>query len=122
MSNLSQPIGPYSVVKKAGGFMFCSGQIAIDPDTGNMVQKSVEAEARQVLENLKAWIENEGGSMDRIVKTTIYLTDLDDFETVNRVYGEFVSDPYPARATIKVAGLPKGARIEIEAILYHTEN
>ncbi len=117
MPSLVQPIGPYSAVKRAGNLLYCSGQIALHPETGEMVQGSIEEEARQVMENLKAWIEHSGGRMEDIVKTTIFLTDLAHFGDVNRVYGEFVSEPYPARATVQVAALPKGARVEVEAVV-----
>lgn len=110
-------IGPYSQAIVAGGFVFCSGQIALDPTSGELVGASdVKAQARRVMENLKAVLEAAGSSLARVVKTTIYLTDLSDFGTVNEVYGRYFPEDPPARATVEVAGLPRGAMIEIEAI------
>jgi 2-iminobutanoate/2-iminopropanoate deaminase len=109
-------IGPYSQAIRSGEFLFLSGQIPLDPRTGEMVQSDIEAETRRVLDNLGAVLAAAGASFGDLVKTTIYLTDLGDFATVNRVYAErFASDP-PARATVQVAALPKGARVEIDGI------
>jgi len=113
---MPQPIGPYSPVREAGGFVFCSGQIGLDPVTGEMVKGGIEAEARQVIEHLRLWLDHAGVGLRGIVKTTIYLTDIKDFVKVNEIYGEYFSEPYPARATVQVAALPKGARVEIEAV------
>jgi 2-iminobutanoate/2-iminopropanoate deaminase len=110
-------IGPYSQAVVAGGFVFCSGQIAIDPETGDLVGASdVSAQARRVMENLKAVLEAAGSGLERVVRTTIYLQDLGDFGTVNAIYGGYFSAAPPARATVQVAGLPKGALIEIDAV------
>ncbi len=110
-------IGPYSQAVVAGGFVFCSGQIAIDPETGELVGASdVSAQARRVMENLKAVLEAAGSGLDRVVRTTIYLQDLGDFGTVNAIYGGYFGAGPPARATVEVAGLPKGAMIEIDAV------
>jgi len=108
-------IGPYSQAIVANGFVFCSGQIPLDPQTGEMVGASdVRAQAKRVMENLRALLEAAGSSLDRVVKTTIFLADLGDFGHVNEIYaGYFRADP-PARATVQVAGLPKGALVEIE--------
>ena len=116
-SQAPKAIGPYSQAVKAGGFLFCSGQIAIDPSTGDMVGASdVRAQAKRVMENLKAVLEAGGVSFAHVVKTTIFLQDLGDFGAVNEIYGSyFTSDP-PARATVQVAGLPRGALVEIDAI------
>lgn len=114
-------IGPYSqavVVPVGDGkrMMFCSGQIPLDPKTGAMVEGDVEAQTRQVLENLGAVLAAADGSFANVVKTTIFLADMGDFAKVNAIYGEkFPSDP-PARATVQAAGLPRGARVEIDAI------
>jgi 2-iminobutanoate/2-iminopropanoate deaminase len=113
-------IGPYSqaVVVPVGGqrMVFCSGQIALDPATGALVEGDISAQTRQVLDNLGAVLAAAGASFANVVKTTIFLADMADFATVNAIYGErFSSDP-PARATVAAAGLPRNARVEIEAI------
>lgn len=110
-------IGPYSQAIVANGLVFCSGMIALDPASGEMVGASdVKAQARRVMESLQALLGAAGSSLDRVVKTTIYLTDLGDFATVNEVYGSFFGEAPPARATVQVAGLPRGAMVEIDAI------
>lgn len=108
-------IGPYSQAVKAGGLLFCSGQIALDPATGELVAGGIEAEARRVLENLKAVVEEAGGTLASVVRTTIHLVDLADFARVNEIYGEYFAAPHPSRVTIGVASLPRGGRIEIDA-------
>jgi 2-iminobutanoate/2-iminopropanoate deaminase len=108
-------IGPYSQAIDDGGLVFCSGQIGIDPATGALVAGGIEPETRRVLENLREVLSTAGLGFDDIVKTTIFLVDLADFNVVNRVYGEHLSAPFPARSTVQVAALPRGARIEIEA-------
>ena len=111
-------IGPYSQAVAAGGFVFLSGQIPLDATSGEMVGgDDVEAQAKQVMRNLKAVLEAAGSSFAKVVKTTIYLTDLGDFARVNQIYGSFFEgmDP-PARATVQVAALPRGAKVEIDAI------
>ena len=112
------PVGPYSQAVKAGGMLFCSGQIALDPQSGVLVgEGDVEAETRQVLANLQAVLEAAGCGTERVVRTTVFLTDLADFATVNAIYAEtFGAGVAPARACIEVAALPKGARVEIDAI------
>ncbi len=110
-------IGPYSQAIAAGGFVFCSGQIPLDPKTGEMIGTGdVRAQARRVMENLKAVLAAAGTSLAHVVKTTIYLADLGDFGAVNDVYGSYFSSAPPARATVQVAGLPRGALVEIDAI------
>ncbi|HET6612571.1 MAG TPA: RidA family protein [Kofleriaceae bacterium] len=109
-------IGPYSQAITAGGLVFCSGQIPIDPATGELCQGDVAAQTAQVLTNLAAVLDSAGSSLGAMVKTTIYLTDLGDYGAVNRVYGERVGSPPPARACVEVAALPKGAKVEIDAI------
>lgn len=109
-------IGPYSQAIRAAGFVFCSGQIPIDPATGALVEGGVGAQARRALENLRAVLEASGSSLADVVKTTLYLTDLATFAEVNSVYAEFFPHDPPARATVGVQALPKGAAIEIEAI------
>lgn len=109
-------IGPYSQAVRAGNTVYLSGQIGLDPATGNMVE-GVEAQAHQVLKNLRAVAQAAGGELDDIVKLTLLLADLADFTKVNEIMTAYFKTPYPARATYQVAGLPKGGRIEIEAIL-----
>src|SRR5438105_1681744 len=109
-------IGPYSQAVRAGQSLFCSGQIGLDPATGELVAGGVVAESTRVLENLRAVIAAAGGSLDNVVRTTIYLVDLTDFAPVNEVYARFFTPPFPARATVGVAALPRGARVEIDAI------
>lgn len=111
------PIGPYSQAIVVGNLVWVSGCIALDPKTGNLEQGSLEAETTLVLKNLKAIVEGAGGSMTKIVKTTIYLTDMANFPEVNRIYAGFVSEPYPARETVAVLALPRGARVEISCVV-----
>lgn len=112
-----QAIGAYSQAVVAGGVVYCSGQIALDPASGQMVGGGdVVAEARQVMKNLMAVLEAAGASAAQVVKATIFLADMADFPRVNEVYGEFFRSEPPARATVAVAGLPRGARVEIDAI------
>jgi 2-iminobutanoate/2-iminopropanoate deaminase len=110
-------IGPYSQAVVAGPLVFCSGQIALDPQTGEMVGAAdVRAQAKRVMENLGAVLAAAGSSFERVVRTTIFLQDLGDFGPVNEIYGSYFKDAPPARATVQVAGLPKGALVEIDAI------
>ena len=113
-------IGPYSQairIQAGEGLVFCSGQIPLDPATGEMVGTGdVRLQARRVIENLAAVLLAAGSSLDRVVKTTIYLQDLGDFLAVNEIYGGFFANAPPARATVQVAGLPRGALVEIDAI------
>lgn len=110
-------IGTYSQAIQSGNFVFMSGQIPLDPATMEVVDGDFEARARRVFENLKAVAEAAGGSLDHIVKLTIYLTDLDNFATVNSVMSEYFGEPFPARAALGVRSLPKGVDVEAEAIL-----
>jgi 2-iminobutanoate/2-iminopropanoate deaminase len=109
-----QAIGPYSQAVRAGGFLFVSGQIALDPKTGTLDDANIEAETERVLRNLDAILDAAGVHRSQVAKATIYLTDLGHFQTVNEIYGEFFGAHKPARATVQVAALPKGARIEID--------
>ena len=109
-------IGPYSQGIQAGGFVFLSGQTPLDPDTGVLVEGSVEDQAVRVLENLGAVLAAAGLCFEDVVKTTVFLRDMADFAAVNGIYAKYFPDPYPARSTVAVAGLPKDARVEIEAI------
>ena len=115
--NAPQAIGPYSQAVKAGNLMFISGQIPLDPKTGDLVSESIEEQAKQVLDNVKSICEAAGSSLDDIVKISIFLTDLNNFSVVNDVMKEYFSEPYPARATVEVSGLPLGVNVEIEAIV-----
>jgi 2-iminobutanoate/2-iminopropanoate deaminase len=110
-------IGPYSQAVKAGNLMFCSGQIPLDPKTGEMVGVGdVRAQAKRVMQNLEAVLKAGGASFASVVKTTIYLQDLADFGAVNEIYGGYFQEAPPARATVQVAGLPRGALVEIDAV------
>ncbi len=109
-------IGPYSVAIQTDGMVFCSGQIALDPATGELIAGDVEAQTRQVLTNLKNVLDASGSGLEHVVKTTVFLKDMADFPKMNAVYGEFFTTAPPARSTIAVAGLPKGGLVEIEAI------
>lgn len=111
-------IGPYSQGIRAGGWLFVSGQVAIDPATGSLVQGTLEEEVARVLQNLRAILVAAGGGLDSVVKTTVYLADMKDFETMNAVYARSFGGSRPARATVAVRGLPRGARVEIDAIAY----
>lgn len=110
-------IGPYSQAVVHNGFLFVSGQLPLDPDTGNISGTTSAEQARQCLENLKAIAEAAGADTTRVVKTTVLLADLTEFAAVNDVYASYFSDPFPARACYQVAALPKGALVEIEAIV-----
>ncbi len=111
-----QPIGPYSQAVKSRDLLFCSGQIAIDPKTGEMVQSSIEEETKQVMKNLHAVLAASGATFANVVKTTIFLTNMADFTSVNSVYEIGLGTSRPARSTVQVAALPKGARVEIECV------
>jgi 2-iminobutanoate/2-iminopropanoate deaminase len=109
-------IGPYSHAIRAGELLFVSGQVAIDPATGNLIDGDITAQTRRVMDNLAAVLKAGGLSLQHVVRTTIFLADMSDFAAVNTVYGSFFSEPYPARATVQVSRLPKDARVEIDAI------
>ncbi len=114
--NAPKAIGPYSVGIKSGQFVFASGQLGIDPKTGEIVQGGIQAETRQALKNLGAVLAEAGLSMENIVKTTVFLNDIKNFTQMNEVYAEFFSGNYPARSAVQAAALPKGGLVEIEAI------
>jgi len=109
-------LGPYSQAIAAGGFIFCSGQIPIDPKTGQFVEDSIDAQTHQVLKNLQAVLAAAGSSLDKAVKTTVFLADMNDFTAMNAVYQTYFADPAPARSTVQVARLPRDARVEIEVV------
>ncbi len=113
-----QAIGPYSVANQIGNFVFAAGQLGLDPATMEIVSGGIEAETRQALTNLKNVLEAAGSSMDQIVKTTVFLKDIQDFGRMNGVYAEFFSGNFPARSAVQVAALPRDAMVEIEAIAY----
>ncbi|MCF7223845.1 RidA family protein [Marilutibacter chinensis] len=115
--NAPAAIGPYSQAVRAGNTVYLSGQIPLDPATGEIVSGDISAQARRAFENLSAVCEAAGGSLAQVVRLGLYVTDLGDFAAVNAVMGEFFQAPYPARSTIEVAGLPKGAAFEVDAIL-----
>ena len=114
--NAPKAIGPYSQAVEVCNFLFLSGQIAIDPDTGEMVQDSIESETKRVLRNLSAVVSAAGFKLKDIVKTTIFLSDMSFYAQVNQVYADFFGEHKPARAAVAVDALPKGARVEIQAI------
>lgn len=110
-------IGPYSQAVRAGNTVYFSGQIPLDPVTGSLVEGDIAVQARRAFDNLKAVAEAAGGSLDRIVRVGLYLTDLSQFAAVNAVMQEYFAAPYPARSTIEVSGLPKGAAFEVDAVM-----
>jgi 2-iminobutanoate/2-iminopropanoate deaminase len=109
-------IGPYSQAVRSGNFLFCSGQIPLDPKSGEIVSGDIATQTRRVLDNIAAVLRADGLTFDNVVKTTIFLTDLGDFQTVNEIYGSYFKQDPPARSTVQVSALPKGAKIEIDAI------
>jgi 2-iminobutanoate/2-iminopropanoate deaminase len=111
-------IGPYSQAIRAGEFLFVSGQIPLDPATGAVVEGDVRVQARRVLDSLRAIVEAAGGSLDRAVKTTVYLADMADFPALNEEYGRYFGRPAPARVTVQVSRLPKEVRVEIDAVVH----
>jgi 2-iminobutanoate/2-iminopropanoate deaminase len=113
-----KPIGPYAQAVRAGEWLYCSGQVPLDPVTGKLVAGGIEAQTRRVLHNLQAVVSAVGATLGQVVKTTVYLTNLADFPEFNRVYQEFMGQHRPARATVQVAALPAGAKIEIEAVVF----
>ena len=115
-SDAPAAIGPYSQAIEAGGFIFYSGQIPLDPKSGNLVTGGIVEQTRQVMANIQAVLKASERDLTDVVKTTIYLTDLADFATVNEIYGEFFTDTPPARACVQVSALPKGSNVEIDWI------
>jgi 2-iminobutanoate/2-iminopropanoate deaminase len=115
-SSAPAPIGPYNQAIKAGNMLFISGQIAINPATGNLVLDSIEDETHQVMNNLKAILKEAGCSFDQVAKTTIFLSDMNLFSAVNEIYGKYFKGDFPARETVAVKGLPKNVNVEISMI------
>jgi 2-iminobutanoate/2-iminopropanoate deaminase len=111
-----KPIGPYSQAIKANGFLFLSGQVALDPKTGELTGNDIRQQTERVLENIKAIVEAAGSNLHHVVKTTVFLKDMSDFPAMNEVYGRYFSAAPPARSTVQVAGLPKEALVEIELV------
>ena len=115
-SEAPKALGPYSQAIVAGGFLFCAGQIPLKPEPGVLVVGDVASQTRQVLENLGAVLRANAMTFANVVKTTVFLTDLGDFGKMNEVYGSFFTESFPARSTVQVSALPKGANVEIEAV------
>ena len=119
--NAPKAIGPYSQAVNAGSFTFVSGQVAINPETGDLMNQSIEQQAEQVIKNLTAICDEANASLDNIVKLTIYITDMNDFSVVNEVMQRHFKEPYPARATVEVLALPLGVNVEMDAILINND-
>ena len=115
-SRLPPPVGPYSAAVIADGLVFCSGLIALDRETGELITGGIAEQVRCILENLRSLLEDVGSGLEMVTKTTVFLTSMEDFGELNRVYGEFFAKDAPARTTAEVSRLPKGAAVEIEAI------
>jgi 2-iminobutanoate/2-iminopropanoate deaminase len=114
-TNAPAAIGPYSQAVKIGAFVFTSGQLGMDPASGALLD-SIEEQAHQAFKNLSAILTEAGGDLSDVVKLTLFVTDLNDFVTVNQIMTQYIAEPFPARSTVEVAGLPKGAKFEVEAI------
>jgi 2-iminobutanoate/2-iminopropanoate deaminase len=119
-SSAPAALGPYSQAIVAGDFVFCAGQGSIDPATGDLLKGTIEDETRQTLRNVGAVLDAAGVSFADVVKTTVFLADIDDFVAMNGVYATFFPDPPPARSTVEVAALPKGFKVEIEVVAYRS--
>ena len=113
------PVGPYSHAVRVGELLFCSGQIPLDPATGQLAGPDIQTQTTRVLDNVKAVLAAEKLDLTAVVKTTVFLTDLADFGTMNEVYGRYFTGEFPARSTVQVAALPRGARIEIEVVAHY---
>ena len=114
--NAPSAIGPYSQAVEAGNMVFVSGQIALDPQSGEVVPGNIEVQAKRIMESLRMILMEAGCEFNNVVKSNIYLTDLNDFAKVNEIYGSYFKEPYPARATVEVSSLPKGVALEIDVI------
>ncbi len=118
-ANSAPPVGPYSPAVRVGDFLYCSGQIPLDPATGNLVATiDIRPQVEQSLRNVQALLEASGLSFANVVKATVFLTDMKDFAAMNEVYAQFFPSPFPARSAVQVAALPKGAKVEIEVIAH----
>ena len=120
-TNAPAAIGPYSQAVKIGAFVFTSGQLGMDPASGALLD-SIEEQAHQAFKNLSAILTEAGGDLSDVVKLTLFVTDLNDFATVNQIMTQYIAEPFPARSTVEVAGLPKGAKFEVEAIAQIAHN
>jgi 2-iminobutanoate/2-iminopropanoate deaminase len=118
--NAPQAIGPYSPAVKAGDFIFLSGQIPVDPKTGELIDGDIRLQTEQVLKNMQALLQEMDIDLKYVLKTTVFLTDMNDFGQMNEVYAQYFSEPYPARSAVQVGQLPKGAKVEIEAFAIDT--
>ena len=116
-----RPIGPYSPAVKAGNLLFISGQVPFDPQTGALVTGDIQAQTERVMKNLEALLKAAGAGFEHVVRTTVFLADMNDFSAMNETYAKFMTDPPPARSTVQVARLPRDARVEIDAIAVITE-
>ena len=114
--NAPEAVGPYSQAIRVDGFLFCSGQVALDPGSGELVGSSVADQTRRAMDNLREVLKAGGATFENVVKVTAFLMDMNDFAEFNEVYAEYFASSPPARATVQVAGLPKGARVEVECI------
>lgn len=115
-----KPVGPYSQAVIAGSLVWCSGQVGIDPKTGLLVE-GLEQQTEQIFENLKVVLEEAGSGLDQVVKATVFITSMNDFARVNEIYARFFKEPFPARSTVEVGALPKGALVEIEVVAMRRE-
>ena len=113
------PVGPYSHAVRVGDLLFCSGQIPLDPASGQLVGEDIKAQTARVLQNIKLILEDQGLALASVVKTTLFLTNLADFAAMNEVYARYFTQDYPARSTVQVAALPKGAAVEIEVVAHY---
>lgn len=118
-ANAAKPVGPYNLAVRVGDLLFCSGQIPLDPVSGQLVTGDIKAQTRRVLENVKLILDDQGLTFANAVKATVYLTSMGDFAAVNEVYAQYFVEPHPARAAVEVSALPKGANIEIEVIAHY---
>ncbi len=118
-SRSAPAVGPYNQAVRLGDLLFCSGQIPIDPTTSNVVPGDIKAQTQRVLENIKIILEDQKLTLANVVKSTVFLTNLADFAAMNEVYGKYFTTDYPARSTVQVAALPKGANVEIEVIAHY---
>ncbi len=116
--NAAPPIGPYSIAVRVGDLLFCSGQIPLDPQTGQLVAGDIQAQTERVMENIKAILDDQGLTFASVVKSTVFMTDLGQFAKMNEVYGRCFNGDAPARSTVQVAGLPRGSNVEIEVIAH----
>ena len=118
---LPAALGPYNHGVRCGNLLFCAGQIPLDPATGTLVTGDIRAQTTQVLRNIQRLLENENLTLEHVLKTTVFLTDLSQFTAMNEVYGQFFTQNFPARSTVQVAALPKGAAVEIEVVAHYPD-